>query len=433
MPRSTLTGSRIRARRTDIGMKQADLAQACGISPSYLNLIEHNRRRVGGQLLSAMAEALDVDPARLRDGADAGLLGEMRAAASALAVAVEEDRTEEFAGRFPGWADLVRAQARRLSSLERTVETLSDRLAHDPALSASMHEVLSAAASVRSTAGILSDERGDVDPVWRARFLRNLEGDSERLATASRAIADYLDAGDEAVPTPSSPQEELDGWLDRTGFRVEALETDAETPADDILAGAEGLGSGGQALARVYLEQYRADVRALPAGALREAAAAHPRDPSAMAAALGVGLPLLFRRLSTLAQDETGQEIGLAVSDASGTLLFRKPVSGFPLPRFGSGCPIWPLYQVLARPLAPLRRTLELPGRPPRRFDVHGVSEVRVPPGYDMPPVVWSHMLILAAPPGEGGPVLPAGPSCRICPRADCAMRREPSVLAGSL
>ena len=46
--RTQLTGNRIRERRLVLGMKQADLAEAVGISASYLNLIEHNRRRIGG-------------------------------------------------------------------------------------------------------------------------------------------------------------------------------------------------------------------------------------------------------------------------------------------------------------------------------------------------------------------------------------------------
>ena len=50
MPRSALTGTRIRERRTALGLKQADLARTSGISPAYLNLIEHNRRRVGDAL-----------------------------------------------------------------------------------------------------------------------------------------------------------------------------------------------------------------------------------------------------------------------------------------------------------------------------------------------------------------------------------------------
>ena len=53
MSRSTLTGSRIRERRQVLRMKQSDLASHAGISASYLNLIEHNRRRIGGKLLVA--------------------------------------------------------------------------------------------------------------------------------------------------------------------------------------------------------------------------------------------------------------------------------------------------------------------------------------------------------------------------------------------
>ena len=47
MPRTALTGTRVRERRLLLGLKQADLARTAGISPAYLNLIEHNRRRVG--------------------------------------------------------------------------------------------------------------------------------------------------------------------------------------------------------------------------------------------------------------------------------------------------------------------------------------------------------------------------------------------------
>ncbi len=46
MPMTALTGSRLRERRTALGLRQSDLAERAGISPSYLNLIEHNRRNV---------------------------------------------------------------------------------------------------------------------------------------------------------------------------------------------------------------------------------------------------------------------------------------------------------------------------------------------------------------------------------------------------
>ena len=39
-------GGKIRRLRRQRNMSQSDLATALGISPSYLNLIEHNRRKV---------------------------------------------------------------------------------------------------------------------------------------------------------------------------------------------------------------------------------------------------------------------------------------------------------------------------------------------------------------------------------------------------
>lgn len=69
------TGARICERRLKRGLRQADLARACGISPSYLNLIEHDRRRIGGTLLIEMAQALGTDPSTLAHGAGAALRG----------------------------------------------------------------------------------------------------------------------------------------------------------------------------------------------------------------------------------------------------------------------------------------------------------------------------------------------------------------------
>ena len=62
------TGARIRARRLDRGQRQADLAAQVGISPAYLNLIEHGKRRIGGKVLVALARALDVEPYSLTEG-----------------------------------------------------------------------------------------------------------------------------------------------------------------------------------------------------------------------------------------------------------------------------------------------------------------------------------------------------------------------------
>ena len=109
--RAQLTGNRIRERRLVLGLKQAALADAVGISASYLNLIEHNRRRIGGKLLLALARALMVEPAQLSEGADATLYDALQSAArdqpAGYGAVPETDRIDEMAGRFPGWVALI--------------------------------------------------------------------------------------------------------------------------------------------------------------------------------------------------------------------------------------------------------------------------------------------------------------------------------------
>ena len=87
MEKAPLTGSRIRSYRLERGIRQSELAAACEISASYLNLIEHNRRRIGGALLVRIARALDVDHSYLSGVAEVRLAAEIDAAPTFYAVA----------------------------------------------------------------------------------------------------------------------------------------------------------------------------------------------------------------------------------------------------------------------------------------------------------------------------------------------------------
>jgi predicted transcriptional regulator/DNA-binding XRE family transcriptional regulator len=429
MPRSALTGSRIRARRMDMGLRQSDLARACGISASYLNLIEHNRRRIGGKLLVDIARTLQLEVSALSQGADQTLIEELRAAADSAGVAGAADRAEELAGRFPDWARVLTEHTRRVSELEAALETLSDRLGHDPHLAASLHDVLTTAAAIHSTSAILAEEA--VDPTWQARFHRNLNEDSRRLADASRALASYLDAGGDASRAVLSPQEELHAWLEGQAFELGWIEEGApETEDDARLAAAPDLASAAaQALARAHVDQYRADAARMPRAAVLDLLQARGPDPAALAAAFGADYPSVFRRMTALADAGAHPSLGLAICDGSGTMLFRKSAEGFPLPLFGAACPLWPLYQSLARPHVPGRDVVELAGRSPRRFTCYTFAENRAVDGFGGPQVIRAHMLILPADAGEAARPTPVGTNCRICLRTGCPARREPSVI----
>jgi predicted transcriptional regulator len=412
-------------------MRQADLARAAGISPSYLNLIEHNRRRIAGGVLARIAGALEVPVDALTGRAEGGLVDALREAAADAGpgTAPEIDRADDFAGRFPGWAALVADQQRRLTQMNRALEDLSERMSHDPHLSAALHEVLSAAASVRSTAAILADTP-DIEEEWRTRFERNLADDSARLATGAEALVAYLDGAAARETGIAAPQEELEAWLAARDWCLPETEPDAP-PADpaSLIAGAAELASRpARIMAADWLAQARADAAALPARSLAAALAEDGPDPARLARRFGAEPPAVFRRLAAL-PPEAGP-IGLVVCDGSGTLVFRKPLAGFSLPRFGAACPLWPLYRALSRPGLPIRTAVSMPGPGSPAFMTYALALWRPPADFDAPPVLHAYMLILPCPPDERPAAQPVGTACRICPRADCPARREPAIVA---
>ncbi|MEX0349125.1 MAG: short-chain fatty acyl-CoA regulator family protein [Paracoccaceae bacterium] len=430
MARDTLTGSRIRERRMISGFRQADLARKVGISASYLNLIEHNRRRIGGKLLVDIASELQVEPSMLTEGAEAALIAALGEAAADIGpAAAEVDRVDEFAGRFPGWADIVARQHRRITTLERTVVTLSDRLTHDPLLAASLHELLSTAAAIRSTASILA-EPGDLEPAWRDRFHRNLDQDAERLAESSKALVGYLDETDSSsADRRGMPLEQVEAFVAARGHHFPEIENSGEVPSDAL----EGLESGAaREVGAQILALYAQDARAMPLQDVLDALNVLGLDPLGLARRFGVDLPTVFRRLATLPEDALPHEVGLVQCDASGSVVFRKAITGFALPRHGESCPLWPLFTALNRPLVPIRRRVSQLGRSAAEFDCLAVAWPQEVPGFDVDPVYHSIMLILPIPSEDQGTsdALPVGSSCRVCPRRACAARREPSILS---
>ena len=74
MPIPVLTGTKLRDRRLAAGLRQAQVAAQAGISASYLNLIEHNRRKVTPEVMERLADALQIDRAALVEGKDAALV-----------------------------------------------------------------------------------------------------------------------------------------------------------------------------------------------------------------------------------------------------------------------------------------------------------------------------------------------------------------------
>ncbi|WP_224815249.1 helix-turn-helix transcriptional regulator [Hasllibacter sp. MH4015] len=421
--RSDLTGSRIRERRLARGLKQGALAEAVGVSPSYLNLIEHNHRKIGGKLLLALAEALGVAPSVLSEGATAAVSETLDAAARAEGGArAETDRIDELAARFPGWTNLIAAQERRAQDLEAQVEALRDRLGHDPDLAEAMHEVLSSVAAIRSTADILVRE-SDLDPAWRGRFHRNLHEEAERLSVQATGLLATFETPGQAKGE-GAPDETVEAMFEAADFHFPELEAKGALAIAGVLDRTAGMDrSAARALGEVRLTRYAEDAARLPLEDFARAARQADYDPAALVARGGGDVALILRRLASLPRAGGVPERGLVICDASGAVTMRRRLAGFQIPRVVPGCPLWPLYRALGRPGQAEATTLETPRG--ARFRAWAVAQPVGQVGFGAAPLMEATMLVMPQGAGEPGPApIAIGPGCGTCPRTDCAARR---------
>ena len=435
MERSAFAGSRIRERRVALGLRQAEVALRAGISGSYLNLIEHNRRRIGGKVLLNIAAALETEPGALAQGAEKSLLTSLRDAAIARPdVEVDLSQTEDFAHRFTDWARLISAQQSQITALQQTVSSLSDRLAHDPFLSEALHEVLSTVSAIRSTASILA-EPGEMDQNWQRRFQTNVFQDSIRLATASQSLADYLDGDSDRVLDTLSPLDELDSLLAKNGYHSAELEDMRQWSApvaEGLLAEAS---AAAKTLGLAYFRQYWRDAQNFRLPKLLQLVAEFGLDPVRIARETDLSLPLIFRRLASLPPDPNRPPVGLMICDGSGGLLFKQPCDDFQAPRVGSACALWPLYGALTQIGVAARHQILHSGRPgtlgeENLFDTFSIAERVTSASFEGVPVLRSTMLILRAETPTSNQPLPIGSTCRLCNIDACPARREPSIFS---
>jgi transcriptional regulator with XRE-family HTH domain len=393
MAREALTGSRIREKRIMAGMKQADLARSIGISASYLNLIEHNRRKIGGKLLLGIAAVLEVEPQTLTEGAEATLIATLREAAEQVSVTNAETlRVDEFAGRFPGWAEVLSRTRARVLELEETVDALNDRLSHDPQLAASLHELLSTATAIRSTAAILT-ETETLKPEWRDRFQTNIHEDSRRLSDSAQSLLTYFDAASHAQQNAASPQEDMEAFVVRHDYHFAGLErsTDADADIEDILSAASFQSHAAGHLVQTVLREVASDAGLLSLDTLRAEIDRIGPDPLGLLQVLDISPAVLLRRLAAL--PELGA--GLIVGDRLGNVSFRKRIEGFSIPRQSAFDPLAPLFRALGQPGAIVTEPMGAFGRAQTLFTGVATCDIAPPQAYNAQPVTQGVMLLM--------------------------------------
>lgn len=447
----SLIGPRIRDRRRALGITQASLAGRVEISASYLNLIEGNKRNIGGALLRRIAAELDLAVDEMDGAAERRLLTDLveLAGDSLLAeLGLDARSAHELAGRHPEWAQaLVRLNRTRLDR-EQAVTALSDRLSHDPFLGDAVHSLLTQAAAIRSSAEIL-ETTPSLPGDKRERFAAIVGSGSRRLAEVAQSLAAFFDAGGPGTRAVT-PVEEVDDFLfDRgnhfpgleqagAGLRAQArLEEGADAGLAAYLGRAhavdvETLGiplaapvetrrflaareaaarfDRGRAIesaiadsallasepakrrARRVLAAYVAAAALMPYDEFLATAIASRYDIDHLASRFGASFEQVCHRLTTLGRPGAeGIPFALLRVDAAGFVTKRLPLPGLLLPRHGTACPLWAVYAAFQSPGGLVRQVAQFPDGGRFLFLARTVEKMR--PAFPMPRRMLSVML----------------------------------------
>jgi predicted transcriptional regulator/DNA-binding XRE family transcriptional regulator len=245
-------GLRISSRRRALGISQAALARQAGISASYLNLIERNKRHVGGSLLIRLAEQLKVDIGALSGEAEHRLIADVEEALADPVMQLAELGTiaaRDLVAQQPAAAVAIARLHRAYLGAQANADDYADRLRSDPLFGQLLHRILSGITAVRSSAEILEDV-ADLDDSERGRFVTSITRETRGLTDVARSLIGQFEV-DAQGRRNLSPMRELDDLIfDRDNFFP-----GLETAATELRADIERAGPFGEATLIALLDK----------------------------------------------------------------------------------------------------------------------------------------------------------------------------------
>lgn len=449
-------GSKIRTLRRHQRLTQTDLARRLGISPSYLNLIEHNRRAFSADLLIKLAEVLPLDLRSFSPDHEGRTITELLEVFGdpmfdANEVIVQDVR--ELAASSPNIAQaivrLYESFTRARGSMQELAETLSQDIANK--------EVHLSRFPAEEVSDLIQRHMN---------YFPELEAGAETLRREARLDGDSLFTG-------------LASYLKRTaGVEVRLVESDTMRsavrrydPERKILSLSESLRRGSRnfqlayqvglltqdaiidrisqdpqlssdesrASCRVALANYFASAVLMPYDAFLSAALKERYDIELLGHRFRSSFEQTCHRLTTLRRPGAeGIPFHMLRVDMAGNMSKRFSASGLHVPRFSGACPRWNVFGAFLTPGVIHTQLSQMPDG--QIF--FGVSRTvrKEGGGYRGPhpqyaislgcDIAHAHDLVYT----DGldlksrDAIVPVGPSCRLCERMDCEQRAYPPL-----
>ncbi|MFI8363493.1 short-chain fatty acyl-CoA regulator family protein [Streptomyces sp. NPDC085612] len=441
----TYAGARLRRLREERRMTQADLARVLGISPSYLNQMEHDSRPLTVPVLLRLTEAFGVDPGFFSERDTSRMVADLR---EALANEVAEARVSssdlaELATRMPAVASVLLDLGRRGQLLAERLADASEGRGGPAQAPRSPHEEIreffyrrqnylhDTDLAAEDLAREIAVRPGEV---IRALTRRLADRHGVRITADSDRLHHY-DAEGRVLHLSSRLRPGQQAF--RMATQLALLEYGDELDrlaAEDFPAGSEA-----RPLARIGIANYFAAALILPYTAFHRAAEEFRYDIERLTDHFGLGYETVCHRLSTLQRPRLrGVPFSFVRVDRAGNMSKRQSATGFHFSRAGGTCPLWNVYEAFAAPGRIHVQVAAMPdgqrylwtaravtrhrggwGEPGKTFAIGLGCEIR-----HASRLVYADGLDL----DNTAAATPIGMGCRLCERLDCPQRAVPPL-----
>lgn len=463
MAENSMLGAKVRALRKREKLTQAQLADKLGVSSSYLNLIENNRRPLTASLLLALAQELKVDLSSFATSEDARLIADLREVfgdplfdeasgsspdGSPPALVTPQD-VRDLASSSPAAARAVLRLYKSYRDARESAQTFADQLSQHGA-----------------TATMSASPTEEVNDLLQRHqnYFAELEAAAEDLWDQAGLSLDDVDGGlaayleDKHKIRVRTVQAERDGQEMRRYDPKRKLITLSEVlaprtrrfqlahqvglitqrPLFESLGVYEEVSSpAARTLTRVVLANYFAAAVLMPYEPFLASAHDHRYDIELLAHRYRTSFEQVCHRLATLRRPGAeGIPLHFIRIDIAGNISKRFSGSGIRMPRFSGACPRWNVHAAFLTP-GLIRVQVSRMADGTAYFCIARTVQ-RATGGYNTPHTVhsigigcelrYASQMVYAGGIDLDAASTPVGVTCRTCEQMDCEQRVFPPM-----
>jgi predicted transcriptional regulator/transcriptional regulator with XRE-family HTH domain len=442
-------GAKVRVLRRSRKMTQVQLAEMLGISASYLNLIEHDKRPLSAALLIKLSETFDVDVRSFAKDEDQQLrsdLMEIFADPIFDGIGLTNADVRDLLAHAPTIGHAVKKLFGHHQNLSQAqVNVRSADVSGGPSLPSEevtdfLHQNMNYFPSLETAAEHLwSDGPLDRNDIYRGlvQLLQRVYGVQVRIvemSTMDGAVRRYVPQRRllmlSEVLEPTSRNFQL---AQQIGFMSHSQ------TIDDIVTKERFQSKASLALARIALANYFAGALLMPYQSFLEAAKTVRYDIDLLRHRFRTSFEQVCHRLTNMRRPgATGIPFHFVRVDIAGNISKRYSASGMQFARFSGACSRWNVFAAFLTPGMGRVQLSQMPDGP-RFFSVartltksigaygspHTVHAIEM--GCDVryaSDLVYADGIAL----GDTSASTPIGTTCRLCTRMDCEQRAMPSA-----